>query len=83
MPPPEPSRQDKGDGGDWTRALREAAPYLGLGSSMALTLLLSLLAGHWIDGKLGTTPVFVLLGGAFGLFAAGYHFYKSVTGRRE
>lgn len=64
------------------RVLREAAPYLGIGSTMALTVLLSLGAGHWIDEKLGTTPVFFLAGGAFGLFAAGYHFFKSVTGPR-
>ena len=61
------------------RALREAAPYLGIGSSLAFTILLSLGAGYWIDGKLGTRPLLMLLGGAFGLFAAGYHFYKTVV----
>lgn len=67
---------------DWTRALREAAPYLGLGTSLASTVLLSLAAGYWIDGKLGTRPLCFLLGGAFGLLAALYNFYKSVMGRK-
>lgn len=49
---------------------------------MAVTVLLGLGAGYWIDGKLGTSPLFFLLGAAFGLFAAGYHFYKTVMGRK-
>ncbi len=72
-----------GRNGDWTRALREAAPLLGLGSSLALTLLLCLGAGYWLDGKLGTQPIFILVFGAFGLFAAGYHFVRAVTDRRS
>ncbi|MBI3932080.1 MAG: AtpZ/AtpI family protein [Acidobacteria bacterium] len=75
---------EKGEGpGDWRRVLREAAPYLGIGTSLAFTVLLSLGAGYWIDGKLGTRPIFFLLGGAFGLFAAGYHFFKSVAGPKR
>jgi len=57
--------------------------YLGLGTSLAVSLLLSLGAGYWIDKRFGTTPVFVLLGAAFGLFAVFYHLYKayrSMTG---
>jgi len=71
-----------GEAGDWTRALREAAPYLGLGSSLAFTLLLSLGAGYWIDRRLGTQPIFFLAGAAFGLFAAAYNFYRTVAGRK-
>lgn len=71
-----------GDGGNWTRALREAAPYLGIGSGLAFTLLACIGAGYWIDGKLGTQPIFILLGVAFGLFAAFYNFFKLVAGRK-
>jgi F0F1-type ATP synthase assembly protein I len=49
---------------------------------LALTLLVSLGIGYWIDGRLGTRPVFFLLAAVFGLFAAGYHFYKSVMVRK-
>jgi F0F1-type ATP synthase assembly protein I len=71
---------DKKEGGpgDWTRALREAAPYLGIGTTLAATVLLGLGAGYWVDGRLGTEPVFFLLGGALGLVAAGYHFARTV-----
>jgi F0F1-type ATP synthase assembly protein I len=76
------SEKRPGDGGDWARALREAAPYLGVGTSLAVTVLLGLGGGYWLDEKLGTKPIFFLVGGAFGLFAAGWHFYRSVMGRK-
>jgi F0F1-type ATP synthase assembly protein I len=49
---------------------------------MAATVLLCLAGGYWLDGKLGTRPVFFLAGAAFGLFAAFYSFSKQVKGRR-
>lgn len=64
------------------RVLRESAPLLGLGTSLAVMVLVAVGAGYWLDRKLGTTPIFLLLGGAFGVFAAGYHFYMSVAGRK-
>lgn len=68
-----------GSGGEprWARAIRESAPYVGIGSSLAFTLLLCLWAGHWADRKLGTEPLFFLVGGAFGLFAAFVQLYKA------
>jgi F0F1-type ATP synthase assembly protein I len=35
--------------------------------------------GHWLDGRLGTRPVFLLLGGTLGVGAALYHFFKTVA----
>jgi len=64
---------------------RDSVSYLGLGTGLAVTLLLSVGAGYWIDKRFGTTPVFVLVGAAFGLFAVFYHLYKaykSMTGGR-
>ena len=49
---------------------------------MAMTLLVSLGIGYWIDARLGTHPIFLLVGIVFGLFAAFYNFVRSVTGRR-
>jgi len=60
--------------------LREAAPYLGIGTSLAVTLGVCLGIGYWLDLKLGTRPGGLLAGGLFGLFAAGYNFYKTVMG---
>ena len=43
-------------------------------------MLAGLGGGYWLDGRLGTRPVFLLLGGAFGLGAALYYFVKTVAG---
>ena len=64
---------------------KDSISYLGLGSTLAVTLLLSLGAGYWFDKRFGTSPVFVLAGAAFGMFAVCYHLYKaykSMAGRR-
>ena len=73
----------KGGGGDWARGLRQAAPYLGLGTSLAATVLAGLGAGYWIDGKFGTKPIFFLVGAGFGLFAAGLQFVGSEMRRKR
>lgn len=53
--------------------------YFALFSEIALvflvTTLAGALAGHWLDGQLGTNPLFVLIGllGGFGLGAIAVH----------
>ena len=69
----------KPKGGGWTSGLREAAPYLGLGTTLAGSVLLGLGAGYWLDSKLGTRPAFFLVGAVMGLLAAGLHFYRTVV----
>jgi F0F1-type ATP synthase assembly protein I len=64
----------------------ESISYLGIGTALAVTLLLSVGAGYWIDKRFGTAPIFVLAGAAFGMFAVFYHLYKaykSMTGRKS
>jgi len=73
----EPSR------GDWTRPLREAAPYLGIGISFAASVLLGLGLGYWLDRRFGTAPWLFLVGAMFGLCAGFLQFYKTVTGRKK
>ena len=73
----------EGDASDWMKAVREAGPYLGLGTSLAATVLLGLALGYWGDWKLGTKPWLFLLGGALGLGTALYQFVKMVgSGKR-
>jgi F0F1-type ATP synthase assembly protein I len=69
--------------GDWARALRESAPYIGTGVALVAPVLLGLAIGHWVDGKLGTEPWFFLVGAGFGLLSAGYHFYYTVVKARR
>jgi ATP synthase protein I len=61
------------------RALREAGPYIGLGITLAATVLAGLGVGYWLDGWLGTQPWLLLGGGTLGVFAALVHFFRSVT----
>ena len=43
-------------------------------------MLAGLGGGYWLDGRLGTRPVFVLLGAVLGLGVAMYQFFKTVGG---
>jgi ATP synthase protein I len=55
--------------------LATAMSFTGMGLNIAIAVLLGVLAGRWLDGRLGTHPLFVLigllLGLALGLFSAG------------
>jgi F0F1-type ATP synthase assembly protein I len=64
---------------DWTRALREAGPYLGLGTTLAVTVLAGLGGGYWLDGRLGTRPAFLLVGGTLGVGVGLYSFFRAVS----
>jgi ATP synthase protein I len=45
---------------------RDVSPYLGLGLQLAVSILVFLFLGRWVDGKLGTTPVFMIIGAFVG-----------------
>jgi F0F1-type ATP synthase assembly protein I len=62
-----------------------AAQFMGLGLQFVLSLLLFLYIGKWVDGKLGTSPWFLILGVFTGASAAFYSMYRSlkVEERRE
>jgi ATP synthase protein I len=80
-----PEREDKGSEG-WQRSLRDSAPYLGIGSSLAFTVLLCLWVGHWLDKKFGTEPRYFLVGAVVGVVAAFLHFwqmYRTMTGGKK
>ena len=44
-------------------SLGAAGRYAGLGLQFALSILLFLYVGQWLDGRLGTKPLFLYLGG--------------------
>jgi F0F1-type ATP synthase assembly protein I len=74
-----PDRESEGDDQGRTSALRQAAPLVGIGLTLALTVLAGLGGGYWLDRRFATHPVFLLLGAALGVGAALYHFFKVVA----
>jgi len=62
-----------------------AGQFMGLGLQFVLALLLFLYVGKWVDGKLGTSPWFLILGVFTGSSAAFYSMYRRLKAeeRRE
>jgi F0F1-type ATP synthase assembly protein I len=84
--PQEPTESPTGKDGPrvtWGAALRQSAPYLGIGTTLAATVLLGLGVGYWLDQRLKTEPWLFLGCGTFGLLAALYQFFKMVAGQRK
>jgi len=57
-----------------------AGQYTGYGLTWALSTLLFLLGGWWLDGKVGTTPLFTILGAFVGAGAGFYSLYSHLAG---
>jgi ATP synthase protein I len=57
----------------------QAGPYLTAGTQFAASIILCLLGGWWLDGKLATTPLFLVLGTFLGAVAGFYNLYKTLT----
>jgi hypothetical protein len=77
---PQPDRSAKAD---WVRVVRESGPYLGIGTTLAITVGLGVLVGYWVDGRLRTGPVFTLVGSITGVALAMYGFFRTVMARRR
>lgn len=58
---------------------RVSGQYMGHGMTLALATLLFLLIGWWLDTKLGTGPVLLILGAFVGAGAGFYRLYYYVV----
>jgi F0F1-type ATP synthase assembly protein I len=56
-----------------------AGQYTGYGLTLALSTLLFLLGGWWLDGKVGTVPLFTILGAFVGAGGGFYSLYSHVV----
>ena len=56
--------------------MRRAAPYMGLGMTMAASVLLGVLGGRWLDNRLGTAPWLMVTGLLLGV---GIGFYNLIV----
>lgn len=59
-------------------SLKGVAPYLDLGLRLALAMVLGVYGGYWLDNKLATTPLFLLLGMFIGAASGFMTIYRSV-----
>ncbi len=66
-------------------AIGASGKYMGLGLQFGGSILLFLWIGQWVDRKLGTNGIFVLIGVFAGAGAAFYSMYRSLMAdqRRE
>ncbi len=53
----------------WSDSWREVGKYLDLGLRFAVSITIGLLAGYWLDKKIHTLPLFLILGMFFGAFS--------------
>ena len=60
------------------KSFKDAGPYLGLGVQFAVTIVISIFSGSWLDEKFTTSPWFTLGFGLFGGFAGTYNLIKTV-----
>lgn len=67
--------------GDFARVLREAAPYLGIGTALAATVGFSFALGFWLDRLLETKPAFSLVFGSCGVVLALFQFVRTASAR--
>jgi ATP synthase protein I len=50
-----------------------------IGILLTVTILVGVLGGYWVDGRLGTLPIFALTGFFVGLTAGGVAVYRLIT----
>lgn len=78
--PPDGKGRRPGAGGDEPAGpMAEMARYAGHGITLALTTAAFALLGRWVDGRLSTAPLFVLLGSFLGLAAGFYRMYRELV----
>ena len=58
----------------WEAALR----FIGVGWFIGICIVLGIWGGLWLDNKLGTTPVFIIVGLLLGLTIAFYGVYRMI-----
>jgi len=64
-------------------SLASAGTVAGMGLQFALSILLFLFAGQWIDGKLGTAPLFLIVFVFAGAGASFYSIYRKLMAQQR
>jgi F0F1-type ATP synthase assembly protein I len=66
-------------GADPRDVMRASGQFVGLGLTWALAVLLFLGMGAWLDSKLGTAPILLILGAFVGAGAGFYSLYYHIV----
>lgn len=61
------------------RGVAYAALFSEIGLSLLVTTLVGVLAGYWVDGQLGTLPIFVIVGFLVGAGSGTVMIYRLVN----
>ena len=82
--PGAPRRDPAGSGGARRPAgTPSASAFAGYGIQFVVVLLLFLYGGRWLDRRLGTAPLFLMLGVFVGAGASFYSMYRGITGAQR
>lgn len=77
--PDRTSRRGGPDEASPDTVLGEVGRYAGHGLTIALSTALFAWAGDWLDGRLGTAPLFVIVGVFVGFGAGFYSMYRQLV----
>jgi len=58
---------------------KSISPFLNIGLQMAITILVFVLLGWWLDGKFDKSPLFILIFSFVGIFGAFYNFFRTIS----
>ena len=59
--------------------MRASGQFMGHGLTWALAVLLFMWAGYWVDGKVGTAPILMIIGAFVGGGAGFYSLYYHIV----
>lgn len=78
---PKPEKPEGHAGHVYAKAA--GSEFASLGIAMGLAIALFAVGGNWLDGRLGTAPLFVLLGVFTGFAGGFFSMYGRLAARRE
>lgn len=61
------------------KTMREVGPYLGLGLQLAVTIVIMVLIGDWLDKKFDYKYLFTIVFAVLGIGAGLYNMLKTIT----
>jgi F0F1-type ATP synthase assembly protein I len=79
MPSSDRGEEPERKGADPSALMRASGQYMGYGLTLALSVLLFLGLGAWLDSKLGTSPLLLLVGAFIGMAAGFYSLYYHIV----